>query len=639
MKYVGAKLLLPLLLLGVLAGCRETDTSVSSLGRKLPAPALKGASPFEQDFDSQNYARFQGTCDARVGLIYLSFDNQKWSPIPTTPTLTNTSLPANTQNDNDCTSDGVFDFYITKVDLQNIWGITSGSSSTSDKVDSIYIKGATLIGDTETLTLIDSKTPGSGNSGGTAYTIRLNKSWPEGAAGLNQCGYFTASIVNSSGQSASYSLPVTFNIKVSKNGSSAFARAYTSWSDCEQRVNDTDTFSIPKDQSSVQIVYRFPTSSAGDSLSFQVANNSALTAGPATAVILKDGSQNERWLATEGLNQIFKDICYPLTIRANSYDNSPSSSNDYLDITSPDNRLKFYSSSNCSSEVTRTSFPSESALKVYIKFTPSGSETLSFIPFEFTVSGASGFNNVHQYASATFKMTADVTNKDLATKLGFWGPQEVVNGHCNAYQIVSLNENNTQIPVNGKAYLTLQPSIAGKFYSDNDCQNLITSPYINASTSSTTVYFKSAAAPGTYALSVSGSGMSGTQSISVKSVPTLFNLVTRSIPGNAACTSLVVEIWDGAGLLSAAQSETITNITFSDSTLTSHNNRLYSSCEAGRTPISSIRFPKGSNQQTVYLDTTGFTHTTGTIGLTNYNSIFGNNYSISIGADHQSVGP
>lgn len=636
MKDVGAKLLLSLMLLGTLAGCRETETSVSSLGRKLPAPSLKGTSPFDQDFESQNYARFQGTCDLRVGLIYVSFDNQKWAAVPATPTLTNTSLAANTQNDNDC-SDGIFDFYITKVDLEDIWGISAGASITSDKVDYIYIKGATLIGDTETLTLIDSKTPGGGNSGGTTHTIRLNKSWPEGAAGLNQCGYLTASIVDSSGQSTSYSLPVTFNIKMSANGSSSFIRAYTSWSDCEQRVNDTDTFSIPKDQNSVQIVYRFPTSSAGDTLSFQVANNSALTAGPATAVILKDGSQNERWLATEGLNQIFKDICYPLTIRANSYDNASSSSSDVLDFTSSDNRVKFYSSSNCSSEITRVSFPSESDLEIYIKFTPSGSETLSFIPFEFTVSGASGVSNVYQYASATFKMTADITNKNLATKLGFWGPQEVINGHCNSIQIVSMNENNTQIPVNGKVSLSLASGSAGQFFSNNDCNTVLSTPNIAANSSSVTVYFKAAATPGTYTLTASGSGLTGTQSLTIKSVPTLFKLTTTSAPGNTTCTALVVQIWDGAGLLTAAQSTVTTHISFVDNTLTTFNN-IYSSCDALRTPINSITFPTGTNQITVYIDTTGLENIVGNITLSNFAPIMGDNYSLVIGADPQSVG-
>ncbi len=179
MLNVGSKSLLRVLLsMTLLTGCESPDLEVSSLDKKLPAPVLKGSSPFDQDLEEQNYVRIQGSCDTRVGNIYLSFDKQNWHQPPLSPDLTGTTLGALT-NDRDCT-DGSFDIYLTKNDLQSIWGLQTGDDGTD--VDYVYLKGETLIGETNILTIIDSSGPGTGGNS-PASKMALEKTWPRAAAG------------------------------------------------------------------------------------------------------------------------------------------------------------------------------------------------------------------------------------------------------------------------------------------------------------------------------------------------------------------------------------------------------------------------------------------------------------------------
>ncbi|MBO9668864.1 MAG: hypothetical protein J7501_18850, partial [Bdellovibrio sp.] len=167
MKYVGSKLLTVLAFSSLLlTGCEDPGVNISTLGLKLAAPQLKGTNPFDQDFDSQNYAHIQGTCDTRVGDISISLNDNNWQTPPVTPDTTGTSLGSVT-NDINC-ADGVFDVYLTKADLTSLWGITVAADGGTD-VDSILIKGETIIGETKTLTLLDPKQSGSPGSGsGTA---------------------------------------------------------------------------------------------------------------------------------------------------------------------------------------------------------------------------------------------------------------------------------------------------------------------------------------------------------------------------------------------------------------------------------------------------------------------------------------
>ena len=604
---------LSILLLGTLSGCLSTpEVSVSSLGKKLPAPLLKGTSPFEQNVDTIGYAHIEGTCDARIGLISLSFDNKVWHQVPAQPDLTGTSLSTTTVNDNDCSSDGAFNIYITKSDLSNIWGIVTGNGGTN--VDYIYIKGSTLIGDTEVLTIVDTKDSDDGGSSSAASTILLEKTWPSGGAGVGKCGYFTASVVNNDLKQTSYASAITFNIRISKAGTNSTFRGYNSWSECEADSTNsanTDTFTFNAQQTSKQIVYRFPSNSVGDVLSFTVVNQSALAAGPATSVTLKSPYGNDRWLSLDGSpTKIYRDKCYAIDINSRTYAyDSNATYNDKITLTSTDSRVKIYSNSNCSTRSSIFTF-STSTTVAYLKFAPAAGDTAQYISFVINAVGDAG--NTNTYEPANFNFIADLTTKNTPTKLGLWGPQEIINGQCSQYQVVSLNDNGTAFPVSSAtslSFMTLESSI-GSFYSDNYCTNPASSvpPVIASSEYRAPVFFKAGApTTGNYNLKAMATGFtSATQTVKIKSLPAKLEIMNISSMWNSnACSLVTVGLLDGAGQAVIAP----TDIPLSVGWLvnyTTHNIYADSSCGS---ILSTPKFAAGSQVANFYIrnGTDGYT--------------------------------
>lgn len=613
MMHVHAKaLLLSALLLGTLSGCLSTpEVSVSSLGKKLPAPVLKGTSPFEQNVDSIGYAQIQGTCDSRIGTISLSFDNQTWHQVPAQPNLTGTSLPASTVNDNDCSNDGSFNVYITKADLSNIWGLVTGDNGTD--VNYIYIKGSTLIGDTEVLTIVDTSDSGGDGSSSIASTILLEKTWPSGGAGVGKCGYFTASIVDQNLKMSSYNTQINFNISVTRSGATSTFRGYRSWSDCEADIsgtNNTDTFSIAANQSSAQIVYRFPTSSVGDTLSFRITNQSALSAGPANNVILKSTSGSSLWFSLDGSpTKIYRDACYPIKITSKKYSyDSYAHSTDKVDLNSTDSRVHFYSDDDCQNAQSNFTF-STSTVEAYIKFVPAASDTQSFIPFTLNAQGGTG--NVNSYDPASFNFSADLTNKSTATKLALWGPSEIANGQCSEFKVVSLNDNGTALPVASTTSISLstQGASLGTFKADSSCSSTASNATINGGKSETAIYFKPYAA-GTVTLVASNDAMtSGARAIEVKSIPKQFALNLNSWI-HSTCSLVTVTLLDGAGIGITAPSNMTLNIDYligpSTASYTTNNTQVYpdlNSCTNVSGNSNAITFASGSPSATFYIKT------------------------------------
>lgn len=532
---------------------------MSPLGKKLPAPTLKGTNPFQQDFDSQNYARIQGSCDTRVSTVLISFDKNVWHQAPTNPDLTGTSLSPGQTNDTDC-ADGSFDIYLTKNDLLHLWGIDSGSND----VDAIYIKGLSVIGDTETLALID-MTPGNGGGTGggssVATTLNLEKNWPRGYAGANQCGSFFIYLSTASGARASHSADVTFGIKQSSSGNSPTAiTAYSNWTDCSTNTNPVNIFTVPAGSDYTEVVYRFPSTPVDGLLTFSLAYVSELTANPvATNVLLRssESSSTQRWLSLDQtVLQLYKNVCYPFRLRSQMYNNSPAYDQfgGTLNVTASDDRLKFYTSESCTTRATEYTFASyDPVLKGYMKFVPSGNDAESFVNVQVTATGATG--NAYTYDTQPLEFRADLTDKNTVTKLDFHGPRDIVNGECQLYQLVTMNNNGTVLPHTANLNVSLATSQAnlGQFFSDEDCQTTVSSVSILKGKSSAFVYFRpSATNPGTYKFNISSSGLTSASPVMViHSIARQFKIAPLDLMAGS-CKPISVGIVDGAGIYKTA---------------------------------------------------------------------------------------
>lgn len=585
MNVVFKKSLFPIFAMLAFAGCKEPDVQMGSLGKRLAAPTLVGTSPFDQDFSGLNYARLQGTCDTRVGSILISFDKITWHQPPATPDMTSTALAAGTQNDTTC-SDGGFDVYITKTDLAQIWNLTS-----SNEINTMYLKGSTVIGDTEILTLVNSHSPSDGDGtddnptnddSPTTTKIVLEKSWPRGFAGSGQCQNLYIYLQSGSGYRTTHTSDVTFKIGKSDvvagtNTSSSTIFAYKNWSDCNSSTNASDTFKIPAGQTSTEIIYRFPESPIDGVLSFKVQNVSALTPDETgISVTLRSSSDTtRRWLALdEPIHQIYKNKCYPFRIRAYNYTNSWSNeqAGDSLEVVPTDSRVKFYSSSACDSASLKTTFAfpgsgisDASLIAGFFQFEPNGTETDQFIPFEVSLRGIQG--NVYNYDVLPFNFRADLSSNSTATKLDIWGPQYMENGSCNSFRIVSMNSNGTRLPAANSFSVNLatQEANVGTFYATESCYagNEISTTSFAANELSKVVYFRAAASSaGLYHFNLSASGMSSqARELNIVSVP---NKVQFDNPKlyTGTCSKVTVKLYDGAGVSMAAPSPLTVMVSF-----------------------------------------------------------------------------
>lgn len=534
----------------MVVGCEDPQPSVSSLGKKLPAPVLKGSSPFDQDLGAQSYVRVQGTCDSRVGNIFISFDKVSWQQPPTAPDITGTTLTAATTNDRDC-ADGAFDVYLTKNDLTSIWGLNTDSNGS--KPQYVYIKGETLIGDTETLAIAN-------NNNSTPAKLILEKTWPWGYAGTDMCSQFNVRVVDSSGRHAQATSNITFNIAETNAGTSTNISAYTNWSDCEAQRPAQSTFTIPANSDSISVIYRFPTGPLNSTLQYLITNQSSLSVDSSASVTLRDSSATStyRWLTPEEyIPQIYKKLCYPLKIRSYKYDRNSTSDTISATIaysTSATNQLKFYSDPNCSAESSTTSFPSGFSQDIkYISYSPSGTESNSFITIDisYTVT-ATGLT----YDSSPIKLTIDLTDKAIATKFDIWGPYYLDRNICTAYKILTMNDSGTLLPVSASTSINLAAKDStgnpggGLFYNDSNCVYTTTSSYIPASASSSIVYFKASkdAPAGSYQFNLSALGLTTKpQDFKVNASPTQFKITQGSPSLGSSCVPFFVGLSDTFG--------------------------------------------------------------------------------------------
>ncbi|WP_347356133.1 hypothetical protein [Bdellovibrio sp.] len=632
MKYVtGKKLTAFLFTCLFVVGCKDPELEMSPLGKKLPAPTLKGTNPFQQDFDSQNYARVQGSCDTRVSTVFVSFDKSVWHQAPTSPDLTGTSLSAGQTNDIDC-SDGSFDIYLTKNDLLHLWGINSGS----DDVNAIYIKGLSAIGDTETLTLLDMNSPGNGGgTGGSAIatTINLDKNWPRGYAGTSQCGSFHIYLNNASGYRATHTSNVTFRIKQSiAGGTPSTIIGYPSWENCSNGTNATDVFQVPAGSDYTEVVYRFPDSPIDGLLTFTLAYPSALTANPVPVNVTlrsSDASSTYRWLSMDQTaTQIYKNICYPFQLRSQMYNNSQAYDQfgGTINITATDSRLKFYTNESCTTRATEYTFANyDPVLKGFMKFVPSAGDTESFVNIKVTAAAATG--NTYTYDSSSAEFRADLSDKNSVSKLEFWGPRDIANGDCHRYQVVTMNSNGTALPLTTDLNVSLgtsQPNL-GQFFADDACQTATSSTTISKNKSGGFVYFRPATTtPGSYKFNISAQGLtSASPSVVIQSLIRQFKIAPMDLAAGG-CKAISVGIIDGAGIYKTAPIEIAT-------TLQVHLNpggyaTIYADANCSTMLGSSqapMTIPQGSTTGAVYIKTAGLAGASFTILVNSITGLFG----------------
>lgn len=537
------------------AGCKEPDVQMASLGRALPAPALKGTSPFDQELEGTGYVRIQGTCDKRVKGLVLSFDKTNWHQPSQSPDLTDTSLPAGTTNDTDC-SDGSFDVYLTKPDLTNIWGIVHGSSWTD--VDYIYIKGSTPIGYTEILTIKDTN-----SSNGQATQVAIQKERPRGFAGADRCGFFKVYPATSSGDRATHTADVTFQVSRTGGGTTVPGiQAYKSMSDCETGENIQATFTIPAQQDNVEVYYRFPSAPIDSTFEFTVVNPSALAPSPSKELVtLRDPATTKRWLEVEDhFDRIYKDKCYRLRFRSRDYQNNFASDpfDRTLDLSSTSGNVKFYSAAGCGGGNETSSFSISAYSSVgdtWVKYNSPGNEGTLYIDFSVSVTNPALPAVYHDFSA--HKIKVDLSAHALATKIAFWGPRNIENGQCERYRVITMNSNGTPLPMGVPitSALATQQADVGNFYSDNECLpgNEQTTAEVSSGEFSKEVFFKpSASVSGDYQFNVTASGLSNqNEGVYVKSEAKKFTVNLASWVAGG-CTKVTVGLADNADIAKTA---------------------------------------------------------------------------------------
>ncbi|KYG69391.1 hypothetical protein AZI87_09425 [Bdellovibrio bacteriovorus] len=614
MKNVSSKYLSVLLLsAALLTSCKSPELEVASLGKKLPAPSLKGSSPFDQDFDLQNYVRIQGSCDARVGNILLSFDKTTWHQPPSIPDTTGTSLTGVT-NDRDC-SDGSFDLYLTKNDLENIWGIVGGSNGTD--VDYIYIKGETLIGDTAILILQDPEDHGGGNGSSPATTVNIEKTWPAGFAGSGQCDSMRVYLTNAQGYRATHTSAISFSVQNTFQGVTTPISAYNTFQDCDNDSSGTagqTTFSIPAGQDGIDIIYKFPTNAKSGTMTFKIASPSALTANPTDYLVtMRDSSSTAtRWLSLEDHRyQIYKDVCYPMKMRTNLYNRTMAydNINGIISLTTSDSRMKFYSDTSCSTESSIVNLPDYgSEFTIYVKYA-SGTDSDSYKSFNISATTASG--SAYNYDFAPYNMKVDLSNKNTTTKVGIWGPRDVTRHSCQHFDIVVMNDNGTRMPASSNATINLSTveSSVGTFYASDICSagSEITQTNVATGSDATRVYFKATINDGTYHFKLGGLTQMNNTELRVKTVATR---ITYEAPSNfwdlslaPSCVPVIMtrkDAYYNPAYVPSSLSIALT-VNFSDGV----NNRVFSDASCSAPLSSTVTIPAGSATTTFYISKLG----------------------------------
>ena len=485
----------------VLSGCKEPEVSLGELGKKMAAPQLKGTSPFDQDFNANNYARLQGTCSARVGDLSISFDNSTWYSIPSVPNYTGSTLAGTETNDVSCLGDGTFDFYLTESDMTS-WGIPADSN-----IDYIYLRGSTIVGDTHTLTLKDPKLDGGNGNSSPATQVVLQKYWPENFAGTSQCEYFMANLRDANGNYASSSnSAVNFSID-KKVDSTVYSQvtAYSTMSDCQASTNPATSFSIPAGQNSIQVYYRFPDAPINGVIYFRTSNvNLATTTSTFSPVTLRDSTGDRFWFSTHSYYRVtanFNARFYNGTMK--SFSGSDTITPSVVGTNA--SKLEFYSDSSCSTKISVVPgyMPNNQFFFKYVG-TEISTDVLSFT-INYTLTGASIGSS---YDIIPHKIEIDRSGSTTVTHINLSGPMTLTRGSCTHLNLAAFNNKGALTPTSANVSLT--PAWANsKFYAtQSDCDSQVNNmTSVQMAGSSAELWFRTVGDPGsneTISLSASG---------------------------------------------------------------------------------------------------------------------------------------
>lgn len=632
MKYVIAKfkflsiLGLAALITTVLTGCEDPAVEVGTLGKKLSAPTLKGTSPFDQSFETQKYVHVSGVCDARVGDVSISFkiaatstssggtvttpsavqieNAGKWYTPPSTPDLTGTSLTGPITNDVNC-ADGAFDFYLTKNDLFSLWGF----DGTTIDVDVIYLKGSTLIGDTQILSLVDPKNGnGSGNTT-VATKIVIEKQWPRGFAGSGHCESFNVSLTDGNGNSASATSAVTFSLsqKISTATPTTLV-AYTSWDLCNKYFTTAltpgvSTFSIPAGKNSIQVIVPMSQSAnAFDQTITLTPVSSNLNAG-ADTYILRDQASTRRWVAADPNSgmRFRKDVCYPINFNRYQYTGALDSSATSVSVqpSAANSKLKYYSDSTCSTVVNAFVIaPSTSSIGGFLRYNSDATDVVDQrINVSFTTTDST-------YDYAPFFVNIDMQGALTISRVDLWGPNEIDRASCSAYMVAGQNNRYSILPAAADIQVSLATTAAGSFYTSADCIGTATTQVTISQGHffSPVVYFKGtdATVAGVYSLTASSSGYTSTPRdlTVIQPIANHVSLNPTVTPSKNTCIPVKVYPMDALGVLAPVGSLSFNyTVTGTYASMTKFYSDANCTADAKATALS----PAGANYYTVYL--------------------------------------
>ncbi|QDK36598.1 hypothetical protein DOE51_02775 [Bdellovibrio sp. NC01] len=566
----------------ILAGCEDPAVEVASLGKKLSAPTLKSASPFDQTFDGNNYVHMSGICDNRVGDLSVSFvigTNNSTTTGTTTssgPTaaqiaaaamyhspalssdISGTTLQTTPTNDINC-ADGVFDFYITKKDIASIWGFDASDDSID--VSQIMMKGSTLIGDTQVLVMTDKNS--NGGSSNIATKIVLEKQWPRGLAGGGRCESFNVFLTDGNGNYATNSTATSFTINKGIAGSTGPVGGYLTWSDCNNAVSGASsaipvsTFTLPAGQNSMQVIVIMPSTGYDSTFTYQAASAN-LASGAADSVLLRDPSSTRTWVAVDPntSHKIHKDICYPLGFDQYSYSGGyyAGSSQVVVTPTAANTNLKFYSDASCGTAITEFNIASGNYhAGVYVKYVSVASDSSDErIKVGLTTDKPANID------AASFILEVDKTGSATVSQLDMWGPNEIQRGTCNAYMGILANNHFAPIPATTDVTVGLTTTATGSFYSDSYCTTTISSLAFSPGQWNKLYYFKTETnvTPQSYSLNLYSSGLTSmSRSLKVNAGPAIsYSINIMHSPQSLAtgqCTEIALYTSESSGELVA----------------------------------------------------------------------------------------
>lgn len=545
MNVYGIRYLLILLLAVVtITGCEEPDVSMASLGKKFQAPSLTGASPFDQDMNTNGYVRFQGSCNVRVSTLSISFDEDLWFIVPAVPNITGTNLTGSEVNDNSCENDGQFDFYLTENEMTS-WGFDPDV-----EVDVIYIRGSTILGETQVLKLIDHSGPGGGN-GGAATQVVLEKTWPMGFAGSSQCEYFNASVRNAN----NYTVPAPTNITftLDKQIASTLYRnsvGYSSYEDCNASLNPKTVFTIPAGKTYHYVYYRFPDAPLDGTINFRAFDVSlAKTDSNYIAVTLRDSAGARYWMSSHAPHKVGKGMCTKGNFEARYYNGTPkylSAANAWVPVVTGTNasKLFFYSDENCVNKITAIDGTAGNT-SFYFKYTGAETDTSTLT---LTINHTIDIGNFGVYDDIPQKLEIDRTGNTTVSHVEFHIQDTVTRAVCNQTHVSTHNSQGTLVTPNINIGFTSTANTT--FYlTESDCNTSTNSVNATSITSPQSIlYYRTLGAPGsTQSISIASTGLTtSTRSFVISdkatTVSALFNGLPDFIyPAADVCTLMKVE--------------------------------------------------------------------------------------------------